>query len=384
MPKRALTDAAVKRLKPPSEGQVDNFDAGYPGLALRIGCGGTRTWVFFTRVGTRLVRHRLGNYPAMTLAAARDAWRTAREQVQAGKPPRAATSRHKDSVEVVVADWLKRDQAQNATHDEVKAAFDKVIIPAWQGRLITSIDRRDVLDILDAAADRGKIGRARKLHAFINRFTTWCVGRGILASNPMAGLPKHGEAVQRERKLSDAEIGKLWVAAEAIGWPFGPIVQLLLLTAARKSEIAELEWSELDDTEACIRLPGRRTKTDEPRVIPLAPEVWEIATAGPRIYGSKFVFTTTGETPVSGWSKAKAALDQHMRLNEPWRLHDLRRTTATGLERLGVALPVTEAVLGHVSGSKGGIVGVYQTHRYETEKREALGRWASHVLAIVG
>jgi integrase len=334
-------------------------------------------------VGRKLVRHRLGSYPDKSLAQARELWRAAREQVQAGKPPRAIP-RSRDAVESVVADWLKRDQSANATHAEVKAAFDGVILPAWSGRLITSIDRRDVLDILDAVADRGKLGRANKLHAWLSRFFNWSVGRGIVAQSPMSKLPKHGAPVVRDRALSDFEIAALWRATKVMAWPYGSIVQVLLLTLAREAEIARLAWSELDAPEACIHLAGKRTKNGEPRTIPLGAMAWRIIVDSPHIAGCPYVFPSRAGTPITAWSKNKIALDRHMGVNEPWRLHDLRRTGATNLEKLGIPLQVTEAVLGHTAGSKSGIIGVYQQHDYAVEARQALARWAGKVLSLVG
>ena len=103
----------------------------------------------------------------------------------------------------------------------------------------------------------------------------------------------------------------------------------------------------------------------------------------PRIGESEFVFTTTGKTPVSGWSKAKADIDAAALISPPWRLHDLRRTAATGMQRLGVGLQAVEAVLGHVSGSRAGVVGIYQRHSFDAEKRAALQAWGAHVMDIV-
>lgn len=398
MPKVALTDPAIKRLKPPARGQSDVFDQHYPGLALRISYGGTRSWVYFCRVGSRLIRHQLGTYPTMSLAAARNAWRAAREEVQAGKappkPPRAprqrkasaagpAVSENRNAIENVVAEWLKRDQARNASHDEVKRLMDRDVVPQWRGRLIGSIGRRDIIELLDSVMDDGKVAKARNLHSHLHRLLAWCVGRGILVTNPMVEMDKPGEAVERDRVLSDTELAALWRAALNVGFPFGHATQLLILTACRRSEIAELRRDEIDADAACLRLPAARTKNSEPRTVPLTPLAWRILMGCPRIAGSPYVFTVTGRTPVSGWSKAKTILDRQTRINEAWRLHDIRRTVATGLESLGTPLQVTEHVLGHISGSKAGIVGVYQRHRYEKEKREALGKWASHVLNLV-
>jgi integrase len=382
MAKAALTDAGVKRIKPPAKGQADHFDLHYPGLALRISYSGRRSWCYFCRPNGKLTRLTLGLYPSMSLAAAREAWRAARERVQAGDPPKPPPQ-PKDSIEEVVRDWLERDQKGNASFSLVKQVVEKDVVAPLSGRTLHSITRRDVAAVLDAIVDRGCISHARHVHAYLHRLMRWCVGRGMLDANPMADLPKPGDAVKRERTLSDAEIVALWRAAKAVGWPFGPITQALLLTAARRSEIGELHISELDRTGSCIRLPKARAKNDESRIIPLTPLAWRIVTEGPSIAGSALVFTTNGKTPVSGWSKAKAALDRHTGINEHWTIHDLRRTAATGLERLGTPLQVTEAILGHTAGSKGGVVGIYQTHKYEAEKREALNRWTARVLDLV-
>src|SRR5262249_55816723 len=160
----------------------------------------------------------------------------------------------------------------------------------WEGRLITSITRRDVLDILDAICDRGRVPHARHVHSYLHRLMRWCVGRGILDANPMADLPKPGDAIKRDRVLSDAELAKLWSACKELAWPFGPLVQTLLLTVARREEIGALRWDELHGTE--IRLPGERTKNGEARIIPLSPLVWRIVVGGPRILASPYVFTT--------------------------------------------------------------------------------------------
>ena len=117
--------------------------------------------------------------------------------------------------------------------------------------------------------------------------------------------------------------------------------------------------------------------------MPLSPLARSIITDVTRIDGSDFVFTVTGRSPVSGFSKVKHRLDDLMDIDEAWRTHDIRRTVASGLQRLGVPLVVTEKVLNHVSGSFSGIVGVYQRHEYEAEQRAALERWADHVSGLV-
>ena len=380
MPRRALTAAAVARLKPPKTGQADHFDKGFPGLALRISYGGTKTWVYFHRLHGRQYRLTLGTWPSMELGDAREAWRAARALVGKGENPATARPAKADTFAAVAAEWFKRDQANNRSSAEVERAFAHDVMPAWRDRPITAITRRDAIELIDGVVDRGAVSMARRLHAHLHRLFRWSVGRGIIEINPMADLPKPGTAVARDRVLTDAELQTVWRAAGEIGWPFGPAIRLLILTGARRQEISALRWPEIHRDE--ITLAAARTKNGVPHLIPLAPQARALIEELPHIAHSELVFTTTGTAPIGGWSKIKRALDAKVPGPE-WHIHDLRRSVATGLQRLGINLQVIEAVLGHVSGSRHGIVGVYQRYDFDSEKRAALEAWARHVEAVV-
>jgi integrase len=387
--KRSLTDAAVKRLKPPTKGQIDVFDQGYPGLALRVSYGGGKTFVYFYKLGRRLRRMSLGRYPSTTLTEAREAWRKARQDAQKGRDPSTARKRKTGATDFprVLDEWLRRDQAENRTKDAIKRLIEKDTLPAWEYRQVADLDRRDILDVIDTVVDRGSPITARRLQAHLHRFFKWCSGRGIIATNPMADLPKPGSETKRDRVLSDHELVTVYKAAKDLGWPFGPAVQLLILTGARREEIGGLRWSELvgmtDMDAAEIKLEGARTKNNEPHTIPLSAPATTLVQKLPRMGNSDFVFTTTGRTPVSGWSRAKSKLNDGIQSANPWTIHDLRRTVATGLQKLGISLQVIEAVLGHVAGSRAGVVGIYQRHSFDAEKRAALEAWGAHVMALV-
>jgi integrase len=378
--KRSLTDATVKRLKVPTGKQEDVFDVGYPGLSLRVSYGGRKAWVFFYRHNGELRRLSLGLYPAMTLAQAREAWREARQDAQAGRDPATARKRQKGAIDFagVTAEWLKRDQAKNRSHDAVKRLIDKDVMPAWCHRPIAEIGRRDVLDVTDAIVDRGSPITARRLHAHLHRLFKWSVGRGIIAVNPMADLPKPGQETKRDRVLGDDELVAVWKDAGKLGWPFGDAIRLLILTGARRQEIAALRWSEIDGN--VIKLDGARTKNAQPHKISLSSAAKAALVNVPRISDTDLVFSTNSKTPVSGWSRVKANVGSDL---PPWTIHDLRRTVATGLQKLGVNLQTIEAVLGHVSGSRSGIVGTYQRHSFDAEKRAALEAWGAHVTGLV-
>lgn len=373
MPKRALSDLTVKRVKPPAKGQVDIFDAGYPGFALRVSYGGGKSWVYFYRIAGRLRRRSLGTYPAVTLAEARQLWRDAKHQVSLGRDP--GWQRASDlNFESVAREWLKRDQADKRSLKEVTRIVEKELIPEWGQRSIRDIRRHDILVLSDRIADRGATTMARRVMAYVHRLFRWAKSRDLIESNPATDLPKPGREVARDRVLTDAELAAVWKAAVEIGWPYGPAAQLLILTGARRAEIAELKWSEIHGN--TIKLSGARTKNAEPHDMPLSEQALDVLSRMPRIAGSEYVF---GKPLRSGaWSNAKIKFSAAK--IQPWRIHDLRRTVSTGMNELGTEPHIVEAVLGHTVK---GVAGVYNRAKYEAAKRAALKAWGAHVMAIV-
>jgi integrase len=378
--KRHLTDASVQRIKPPKSGNVEIFDLGYPGLALRIGHGGAKSFEIFYRVGGKLRRETLGRWPEISLADARMAWRKTREAIAKGEDPARRGKAPAMLFESVVEEWLKRDQSKNKSSSQyqVHRSLEVDMLPAWRGKRVDEITKRDIHDLLDSITDRGAPIMARRVQAYVRRFFRWCIERDILETDPTAGMPRVGNGKSRERVLSDDELVKVWNAAP--DGPYGAVVRMLALTGARREEIAQLRWSEIDGD--CIKLEGVRTKTGTPHIIPLSAAARALLASVPRIADSDFVFTTSGRKPISGWSRPKIELDTASGITD-WRIHDLRRTVATGMQKLGITLQTVEAVLGHVSGSRGGIVGVYQRHNYAEEKRTALEAWGQYVMSKV-
>jgi integrase len=376
LPKKALSDLALRRIKPPAIGQVDIFDKGYPGFALRVSYGGGMSWVYFYRIGGRLRRKSLGTYPAVSLAEARQLWRDAKHEVSLGRDP-AWGGTSDLNFESVAREWLKRDQADKRSYREIVRIVEKELLPAWGHRSIRDIRRHDILLLSDAITDRGAVIMARRVMAYVHRLFRWAKSRDLIDSNPAADLPKPGRETARDRVLSDPELVEVWKIAEKLGWPYGDAVRLLILTGARRAEISELQWSEIHgDT---IKLSSARTKNASPHHIPLSAQALSVLSQIPRVAGSEFVF---GLPLRSGaWANAKLKFNT---LDIPhWRIHDLRRTVATGLQKLGINLQVIEAVLGHTSGSRSGVVGVYQRHSFDAEKRAALEAWGAHVMGLV-
>jgi integrase len=205
----------------------------------------------------------------------------------------------------------------------------------------------------------------------------WAVKRGSLVSNPFTAVPV-APTTRRERVLCDDEIAALWRATNE-GGTFNNIIRALILTGQRREEVAGMVQAELSNDLSTWTIPASRAKNRVTHVVPLSAPVQELLRNLPWFGG--FLFPGL-RGAYNGWSKAKSALDARSGVTD-WRLHDLRRTMATGLQRLGVRLEVTEQVLNHISGSRAGIVGIYQRHDFAAEKRAALEAWGQHIMAIV-
>jgi integrase len=269
----------------------------------------------------------------------------------------------------------------------------------WGEKPAGEIDGHDIWCAVDEAYRQGVPGlkarnkgmseaRARALHAVLSALFTWLQRQRRVTSNPCAGLHRPPAPRPRERALSNDEIRLFWQACDAVGEPFGAIFKLLLLTGARLNEVAGMRRTELH-ANGLWQLPGRRTKNRRPYKLHLPPMALALVPPGQH----DLVFTTTGTTPPSGWSRAKRRLDAAMLTDArerarnasiaPWRLHDLRRTAVTGMAELGVRPDVIELCVNHVSGSRGGIAGVYNHSELLPERKAALERWSAHVAGLV-
>jgi integrase len=259
------------------------------------------------------------------------------------------------------------------------------VLKRWSGRPLASITQHDVQTLVDAIADGAPVSANRTLAALKTLFKFY-VKRQSLLTSPAALVDAPAAEESRDRTLSDAEVKAVWQAADAAAYPFGRLVQLLLLTGARRDELREAPWAEfdLDGDTPYWSLPGDRVKNGNEHSVPLSSWAKQILRGMPRIKGRGLLFTTTGETPYSGLSKAKRALDTASGVTG-WTLHDLRRTAATGMaERCGVQPHIIEAALNHVSGeSKRGVAGIYNRARYADDIRRALQAWADYVDALV-
>lgn len=341
--------------------------------------GGKSYLVQYT-LGGRKRRIPLGSCSAISLADARKTAAKLMGELASGRDPaaerKAAAAPTELTFDALVSEWALRHLAHRRPHYASEAA--RALRYAFAKQLKTpaaSVTTKVVRAILNAIADDGRRAIARLTGAYGRAAYSWAVHADLIDVNPFAGV-RLETVTSRERVLTDEELIAIWNATE--GWnSYNSIVRMLLLTGQRREEVAGMKWSELDAERTVWTIPGNRTKNHRAHVVPLSKQARDVVPEQLDFGHDDSVFMD-----FRGFAHAKLGLDALSGVTG-WRLHDLRRTVATGLQRLGVRLEVTEAVLNHVSGSRAGIVGIYQRHEWADEKRAALDAWGAHVARLV-
>lgn len=400
--KVGLTDAKIRSLVPPVKGQMEWPDHIVPGLRIRVGRSGNKTFILRKRVGERWRNITVGPFKEyFGLADARKKARSILLDIENGKgAPRPAkedgtTLNGRLMFAFLWEQYLERAcRGYKRSTSEIERIGKKFLLPRLGDRMADSITRSEITSLVEDVCFRNPqqptLREGRSVHQRLSAFYSWAMPKlERLQANPCqyAWRPPLGKP--RDRFLSDDEIRLFWHACGELGWPFGPGYKLLLVTGQRRGEVFGASRSEIQD--GIWTIPGDRAKNGIAHIVPLPRLALDIIEALPVVDGSDSFFAVPDNPTAisSGFSKGhprllrKMADKQDGKPVEHFVLHDLRRTAATGMQRLGVPMPVTEAVLNHISGSRGGIAGVYQRHDYFEEKKNALAKWAHEIERIV-
>jgi integrase len=398
------------------------FDADLPGFGVRVTSTGKRIFLLQYRGPEGIRRKVIGEYGPLTPDKARGKAEELRGQVKGGGDPVAAqrAARQQAAADALAAKAASTADAltfrvlveryqdlhlirrREATRRTVVQTLLRTFA-AWKDRPAHSITKTEAVAVLDALPP----GAAWHAHSYARTMFKWAAGRDMLPANPFASVPAPPTSADRDRALSDAELREVWVAAGTLGWPFGPLMKVMILTLQRRNEVAGMRWREMNADLSVWTIPAERAKNGKAHVIYLPPAMRELLAGLPRIVpppevrrakplplGAELVFTTNGETPVSGFSRAKARLDaavteaRKKECMEPvelptWWFHDFRRTGVTTLARLGVAPHVADRLLNHVQGTIKGVAAIYQRHDFMLERQRAAELWADHIAALV-
>lgn len=432
MAKKLITKTAVDECQP-GERPTFLWDTKVAGFGLLVMPSGTRTYVYQYRLGGRsgkTRRYTIGRHGTLTPDQARkrakelaalvdrgidpidaDRSKVAEQERERAAKAEAARLLGELAFSAYVESFLSK-AVTAGTRERTAELYAQCLrghaVPVLKAAPMPMIGKAELNRVLDnIPADQPAV--RRNVFAVLRILFNWALERGDITASPMATMKAPAAATSRDRVLSDEELALALRGADKLGSPFGPFYRLLFLTGQRRDECAGADWAEFDREEAVWTLPADRTKNGVPHLVPLAPELVAMLDklAGqdeadePKWPRAGIVFSSNGgRTRISGYSRAKARLDTAIAKLAtedaaaagddakpfkvaPWRVHDARRTLATGLQRLGIRFEVTEAVLNHVSGaSRSGIASVYQRHNWSAEKRAALEAWAKHCARI--
>ncbi|MDE9449979.1 site-specific integrase [Aliiroseovarius sp. Z3] len=395
--KKELTDRFLRSLKPPATGRVEISDTRRPGLRFRLSETGRAVWMYEKRIKGGLKRkHTLGTWPEpIGLSEAR----------AMALELEAEAAKGIDRIEIAEAQRIKEETAtaEAISIADAISAYDDLHLnnlrtgserkrqleSALRDHLnlpVASLRRSMAQTAIDAKAREGRLVYANRIRAALKAFTHWCWKRGYLAEDIGASLSKAVRETARERVLSVGEIREIWTASFEMGDLWGPFFRLLLLTAQRRGEILNLKQSEIDFDRSRIVKPGSLTKNGKAHITHLSePALLEVRLRVECTQDEQetdLLFTTTGKTPVSGVSKAKARLDKLLGEDfEPWRIHDIRTAFATAMADAGVAEAIADRVLNHsASGSAPSAVArVYNQSELLPQRAAALDRWSDIV-----
>lgn len=435
MARAPITKRTVDAAKPGRAEYVVWDDGGketVKGFGLKVTPAGSKVYLYQYRIArpgaaaqTTPRKYTIGKHGDLTPDQARDRARELAAMVTQGIDPRqrelaafAAQDEAKRQTEArarldadlafenVAARWLEHYEIGHRprSYGQAKLVIDKHLTPTLRGKPLPSITRANIQAILDTIPARQQASR-RTVYAYASIFFGWALQRGDIADNPVLSVEKPKAPKSRDHVLSDSELASIWQASDKLRSPLGSFYRVLMLTGQRREEVAGMTWSELDRASATWIIPASKAKNGVAHIVPLAPAVVDeldrLALAvqvkakeaepdAKRWPKAGPVMSIRGTVPLSCFSQAKTLLDAEVATvrkdagpMKPWRVHDLRRTMATGFQRLGVRFEVTEATLNHVSGAKGGVAGIYQRHDWREEKQSALEAWARHIESIL-
>jgi integrase len=391
MPSIEMTARWLERLALPSKDRIDYFDSKVTGLGLRAAPTGRLSWFVMYRVkGEKLLRRlTLGTYPAVSLADAREQARAKLLDAERGSNPSEAVQQDRAAPTFgeLVAEYLARHATKNRTADEQRRILEKDVLPAWKHRKANKVTKADVIALVEAIADRGAPVMANRTLNLVGRVFRWGMRRSLVDHNPAALVEPPGEERERDRVLSDAEIRAVWSACGEAG-AVGTILRLALLTGQRRGELERMRWADVDLEAAVWTIPAEHAKNKQAHRVPLSGQAVEVLHHRMEASkGSPLVFPSRiggGSRPLTNISKPVDKIRAASGV-EFWP-HDLRRTVATGMGLAGVPRFIIGKVLNLTSVAEAGmarVTAVYDRYEYDTERRDALDRWAMRLNEIL-
>lgn len=384
MPTIKLTHRGIAGLEPTGKWLTDYMDEGLPNFGVRAHHSGKK--VFFVRYtgddGKRR-RMKIGHYPAISLADARDRGKEIIGRIAGGEDPQAKkqAERRAETFGDLAADYLElHAKRHKRSWEEDERILHADLLPAWKNRKANKIGRRDVSDLLDGIVDRGSPIMANRTRALISKIFTFGLGREVVDLNPVQGVPMPAKNRQRDRVLDEDEIRRFWRALDEQELVMASTFKMRLLTAQRGIEVLSMRWEQISGNWWTI--PAEVAKNGLTHRVPLSPQVLALLDELRPLTGdSVWVFASPRKkgAHLKTITRATHRIAEAADL-EDFTAHDLRRTAASHMTSMGISRLVVSKILNH---AESGITAVYDRHSYDAEKREALNRWSSQLAEVV-
>ncbi len=387
-----LTHKTVEAARcPAGKKDVLLFDSETRGFGLRVAASGAKNFLvqYSTPTGKRRVP--LGSFGAVTVDQARRAAKAILGDAAKGLDPAAERAREKKKAPPYLVRTLVDGWAAAREGDRRKSYLREAVLcirrnlPGWLDLPAADITPGEAVRALDRVRQEKGIVAANRTLAYARAAFGWAARRQAIPANPLKGIERPGREISRDRVLTIDELGAIWRATGILGWPFGAFARTLMLTLARRSEVAGLQWAEIAPDFSTWTLPASRAKNGRAHVTHLSEPLRGILRVAPRFAGNPHVFAGQGAKPIAAFNYAKAALDRILAEQghdlPAWRFHDFRRAGVTWLA--GAAFPphVCDKLLNHVGGTISGVAAVYQRAEFLPERARALDAWAAAILA---
>lgn len=379
--RKVWSDEVVRKLQPKDGKRTTYPDPELPAFFARVTPAGNITYVAVAKNPEgKQIWATIGDARALSLMEARAQAREALVRIRAGESPKRAPKAKPKTFGEVSDDWLKRHVRARGlrSEPEIKRIITRYVLPDWEHMPFEEIGRRNVSDLLDRITDDHGGPQADAALRVLRSLANWHASRSDSYVSPFVKGMRRAPVVKRDRVLTDDEIKLLWAATEKPG-AFNGIVRTLLLTGQRREKVATMAWADIEDGTWTIQTDAREKGNAD--VLDLPPLVRSIIEQQPRLLGNPHVFAGRGAGSIAGWTKLKTALDATLPESfPPWVLHDLRRTSRSLMARAGVPSDAAEQVLGHVLP---GVLGVYNRHRFRTEKADALLKLEKEITRVL-
>lgn len=371
------------------------WDTDMTGFGLRLYPSDKKSFVLSYRHNGKKREYTIGQYGKITLDQARKLAQKCMGDIADGEDPvaqrRNDKKRNSLNVENSFQDFINRHaKIHTKNWYETQRIFEKDILPAIGSKSIDEVIKSDVYKILDRVMNRKAGIMANRTLSVLRKFFNWCIERGYISNSPAYMVRLPAKKKTRDRVLNENELSEIWNASFEIGYPCGDIIRILLLTGQRRGEVAKIEWGNVNQICQEWIQPADKTKNGKEHRVFLTDACIQTISNVPKM--GDYIFSSTGKKTFDNFSRDKNKIDKIINKQrelkgvdpiQPWTIHDIRRSVASGMAKQGIAPHVIEKILNHSSGTISGVAKIYNRYEYKDECDQALTQWSDRCMYFI-